>query len=114
METEPFQIDHATEITVLQLKQLLQTKTPPRVLDIRQPEELDEVPAIPTAVNIPMTQLLARLAEVPKQSPNGGAIILVCASGARSLMAQKFLAAKGYDCKSLAGGMVAWDRAKQC
>lgn len=97
------------EITVRQLMEQLESATPPYVLDIRQPEELDELPAIPAAACIPLMQLMARLNEVPK----GRRVVLVCASGARSLMAQKFLAAKGYPCQSLHGGMLAWSQAHQ-
>ncbi len=96
-----------TEVTIRQLMELLESEKPPAVIDIRQPEELQDVPAIPTAVNIPMSQLMARLGEVPKNRP----VILVCASGSRTAFAQKFLAVKGYDCKGLAGGMMAWTKA---
>lgn len=96
------------DVTVRQLIEMLESKNPPAVIDIRQPEELQEVPPIPSAVNIPLSQLMARLAELPKDKP----IILVCASGARSGLAQKFLAAKGYDCKGLQGGMMAWSQAQ--
>jgi len=105
--------NHPTEITVRQLMELLESENPPYVLDIRQPEELQDVPPIPSAINIPMTQLMARLSDVPKASPDGGPIILVCASGSRTALAQKFLAAKGYDCKGLHGGMTAWSQARQ-
>ena len=109
-------IDPKTEISVRKLLEQLESSTPPFVLDIRQPEEIMDDPKIPAAINIPMMQLMARLNELPKPTPaNVGpippAIVIVCHSGSRSMMAQKFLSAKGYDCKSLAGGMVAWDLA---
>ncbi len=126
MDSEPFQLDEATELSVRQLLQQLDSTRPPFILDVRQPEELLESPAIPSAVNIPMGQLMQRLHELPKsgledadaearqsQTPkrHTGSIVIVCHSGNRSLVAQHFLSTKGYDCKSLAGGMVAWNSA---
>ncbi len=97
--------DEQTEVSVRQLLQQLESQHPPFLLDVRQPEELQNDPAITAAVNIPLGQLMAHLAEVPKDKP----VVIVCHSGSRSLLAQKFLTGKGYDCKSLAGGMVAWN-----
>lgn len=39
------------------------------LLDVRQPHELEEKGAIEGYVNIPMAQLKARLAEVPRDRP---------------------------------------------
>ncbi len=102
--SEPYALDEKTEVSVRQLMEQLESPAPPFLLDVREAEELQDDPAIASAVNIPLMQLMARMNELPKKK----SVVIVCHSGSRSLFAQKFLAAKGYDCKSLAGGMVAW------
>ncbi len=100
-------IDETTEVSVRQLMEQIESKNPPIILDIRQPEELHNDPAIASSIHIPMGQLMARMSELAKDKT----IVIICHSGNRSLVAQRFLSTKGYDCKSLAGGMVAWGKA---
>lgn len=56
------------------------------------------------SVNIPLSTLLQRLPEIPKDK----IIITICAHGIRSQRAQQFLTKHGYAAMSMAGGMVAW------
>jgi len=76
------------------------------LLDVREPDEWTAGHA-PGAVHIPLGELDARVAEVPRDR----AIVAVCRSGARSGKATEYLRAAGYDAVNLAGGMKAWSAA---
>jgi sulfur dioxygenase len=74
------------------------------VLDVRAPAELSgELGAIDGAQNIPLEELRARVAEVPRDRP----VVTVCQSGKRSGMATIILRKAGFaDVANLAGGMI--------
>jgi rhodanese-related sulfurtransferase len=76
------------------------------VLDVRSAIEFD-CERIEGAVNIPLPELEARLAEVP-ESKN---LVIVCRSGKRAERAAFALLERGYRPKVLAGGLVAWEKA---
>lgn len=92
----------AALITAVDLAGLIGTDNEPFILDVR---EADEVAAwsIPRAVNVPLGQLPARLAELPSRL-----VVAVCAAGARSARAALFLSAQGFRVANLEGGMQAW------
>jgi rhodanese-related sulfurtransferase len=70
------------------------------VLDVRSPLENSKW-AIPGSLNIPHTELRARLDEVPLDVP----LYVYCRSGFRSYLAQRILVQSGWsDAKTLAGG----------
>ncbi len=77
-----------------------------RVLDVRQPEELrGELGYIAGMQHIPLGELRARLAEVPKDRP----VVAVCRSGRRSAQASLILESGGYaQVANLSGGMIQW------
>ncbi|GEO97100.1 rhodanese-like domain-containing protein [Kocuria turfanensis] len=77
-----------------------------QVLDVREDFEVAEG-MIPGAVHIPMGQLNARLAELEKARP----VIVVCRSGNRSARVADALNNVGYTADTMAGGMIAWQRA---
>ena len=52
--------------------------------------------------HLPLDQLIARLDEVPDR------VVCVCAVGARSAQAAKYLAAQGRQAVNLAGGVSRW------
>ena len=84
-------------------------ETSAQVLDVREPQEY-EAGHLPGAVLIPQADLATRLHEVPKDRP----ILTVCASGARSLRAARFLKKLGYEhVVNLEGGTNAWVAAGQ-
>ncbi len=62
-----------------------------KVIDVRSPAEFLQG-AYPGAVNIPVQDLGRRLSEVPKDK----AVVVYCASGARSAMAARVLKAAGF------------------
>ena len=74
------------------------------VLDVRTPQEF-RGGAYPGARNIPVQELQARIAEVPKGKP----VVVYCASGMRSASAARVLAQAGFDVVN-AGGLVQMPR----
>ena len=81
----------------------LGTSDQPFVLDVREPDEFAAW-SIPSAVNIPIGELEARVSEVPTDRE----VVTVCASGSRSSMAAEILSRGGRRVANLAGGMAAW------
>ena len=73
----------------------------------RNPDELEEHGMIPGAVNIPIDQLEARLAEVPKDKP----IVTYCMRGGRASRAAETLRTNGYTEPIEYGGITAWKEA---
>jgi phage shock protein E len=70
------------------------------IIDVRTPEEFRDG-AYPGARNIPVGNLGARLAEIPRDRP----LVLYCASGARSGSAARALKQAGYLDVINAGGL---------
>ena len=71
------------------------------LLDVRQPEEL-AVENVPGAVNIPLPQLRARLAELPQDRE----IHVICRSGQRAYYATRILLQNGFKARTISGGML--------
>jgi len=79
------------------------------IIDVREPSEV-ALARIPGAINIPLSQLKTRLAELDKykQTP----IITQCRTGRRSKEALKILFLSGFThLKNLDGGIIAWEKA---
>ncbi len=92
------------EIEVSELAQLKEKNNVVRVIDIRQPAELNSG-IIPGAEALPMHTIPLRLSELKQEET----LIMVCRSGARSAQACMFLQQQGYDnVFNLRGGMMAW------
>jgi rhodanese-related sulfurtransferase len=77
-----------------------------QVLDVREPEEFAHgLGHIEGALLVPLGQLEARLAELPRGKP----IVTVCRSGARSARAAAMLGKAGFaEVANLRGGMLRW------
>ncbi len=75
----------------------------PVIVDVREPAELKEG-FIAGAINIPIRELPAKIATLPKDKP----ILVVCKVGHRGSMAMVFLRGQGYNVKSISGGINAW------
>ncbi len=73
------------------------------LLDVREDDEWACGHA-PAAVHLPLSELLARLEEVPADR----AVHVICKVGGRSAQAVQFLNAQGRDTVNVAGGMLAW------
>lgn len=79
------------------------------LVDVREPDEWREGHA-PGATHIPLGQLRAQLAAIPRDRE----VLLICRSGNRSQQAQRLLRSAGYPrAVNVAGGMIAWGRAGQ-
>ncbi len=77
------------------------------LIDVREPDEWQEG-HVAGARHIPLGDLPARLAEVPRDRP----VLLLCRSGNRSGRATALLREQGYDqATNVAGGITAWQRA---
>src|SRR5215216_1236062 len=76
----------------------------PLIVDVREPSEYAAA-RIPGAVSIPQADLATRLAEIPRDRE----LLVVCASGMRSLRSAQFLHAVGYErVTNLDGGTNGW------
>src|SRR2546430_4444770 len=92
------------EIDAKSLQQKLASATPPMVLDVRNPPEVQADGAIEASVLIPMDQLPERLAEVPP----GREVVAVCKRGMRSYNVAHSLRAQGRNAVSLQAGLDQW------
>ena len=61
------------------------------LLDVRTPREF-AAGRVPGSVLIPMNEVPARIAEIPKQKK----VVVICASGSRSAAVARFLDQQGY------------------
>jgi len=92
------------DITPNQLKNMLKETPDLFVLDVREPHEID-ICCLKGTVKIPLGDIAARHAEVPKDQP----VVVHCKMGGRSAQAVEFLQSKGYsNVKNLAGGIIRW------
>ena len=92
------------EITPEQLKKRIDAGESLFVLDVRNPNEF-QICRIPGTVLLPLPELPARFAEVPKDRE----VIVHCKSGMRSAKAIEFLKAQGYTkLTNLTGGILGW------
>jgi rhodanese-related sulfurtransferase len=74
------------------------------LLDVREPDER-EVARIEPSLHIPMNEVPARLAEIPKDKQ----VIVYCHHGGRSLMVASYLSGQGFQkLGNLDGGIDAW------
>jgi rhodanese-related sulfurtransferase len=100
------------EITADELKQRLDSDTPPLMIDIRPTEDYNgtgnsKYGHIPDAVSIPMLELEQRLDEIEEYKEKE--IITMCPGGGLSLAAVEVMQKAGYkNVKSLKGGLDNW------
>jgi rhodanese-related sulfurtransferase len=94
----------ATELDVDSLKQRLDAGEDVFVLDVRRPEELERDGLIEGSLNIPIDDLAARMAEVPKDKP----LAIYCHVGGRASRAAALLRENGYTEPIEYGGISAW------
>lgn len=73
------------------------------LVDVREDDEW-ECGHAPEAVHLPLSELLARLEEIPADRE----VHVICKVGGRSAQAVQFLNAQGRDTVNVAGGMLAW------
>ena len=93
-------------ITAPELAALLKSVNPPRLLDVREPEEI-EIAALPNARLAPLGQIPAHIEQLEdwRDEP----VVVYCHHGIRSLHAIHFLRAAGFsNLTNLSGGIDAW------
>ena len=73
------------------------------VVDVREAREY-RPGHVPGAQNLPLSSLMARLADLPKDRR----VYVICQSGGRSAQATALMRAVGIDAASVAGGTGAW------
>jgi rhodanese-related sulfurtransferase len=88
------------------LQNLLESPTPPRVLDVRTPGEFESV-HIPGAYNVPLDLLREHRDEILAHVDED--VVLVCRSGQRAAQAEATLSEAGLiNVRILDGGITAW------
>ena len=94
------------EISVTEAAKLLQSAKPPRLIDVREPDEWDTA-RIAGAELLPLSQWpnLALQKVTDKSQP----LLIQCHHGGRSARAAAWLLSQGFsDVTNLAGGIDAW------
>lgn len=96
----------AHAILPLELAAELKSATPPRLLDVREPEE-SELVTLPAAKLVPLGQLPARVGEL--EAWREEEIVVYCHHGIRSQHAIGYLRQMGFTrLRNLTGGIDAW------
>jgi rhodanese-related sulfurtransferase len=96
-------------ITSSQLVELLESSTPPRVVDVRTPGEF-ETAHIAGSVNVPLAVLDKHAGAITGQLGRDDEIVLVCRSGQRSAKAQELLRNAGLtNGRALENGLTGWE-----
>src|ERR1700733_12656478 len=94
-------------ITATDLKKLLDGAQPPRMIDVREPNEwVSDLGHIEGAELMPLGTVQA---SVDKLAGETREIISVCRSGMRATQAAAFWARQGFQVRVLQGGMMAWN-----
>ena len=99
-------------ISPKELKQQLDSKNVPVLLDVREVKELeDDLGHLPGIKHIPIGSLSSRLSEL--EANKDKEIVTICRSGVRATKAAKILMQAGFkDVKVLEGGMSAYRKAE--
>jgi rhodanese-related sulfurtransferase len=98
-----------TPISATELKQLLDGPNPPRLIDVREPNEwTGELGHIAGAELIPLGTVGANLAKVQGEPRE---IISICKMGGRASQAAQVWSQQGLKVRILSGGMTAWNAA---
>jgi rhodanese-related sulfurtransferase len=93
-------------MTPQELAVKLQSGNPPRLLDVREPEE-HEIVALPGSTLIPLGELPERAGEIEEW--RGNEVVVYCHHGIRSAQAVALLRAEGFtNIHNLAGGIAHW------
>jgi sulfur dioxygenase len=99
-----------TAIDAHELKALLDGPNPPRLIDVREPNEwIGELGHIAGAELIPLGTVPANVAKVRGETRE---IVSICKMGGRATQAATFWAQQGLTVRVLQGGMTAWNAAK--
>jgi len=101
---EPVAVNHATEITSIELKQRLDRGDTLKIVDVREPNEY-QINRIPGSELIPLGDVPKRYQELNKDDE----IVVHCKMGGRSAKAADFLRSVGFTkVLNLKGGILDW------
>ena len=96
-------------ISAEQVKQNIAEKKDFLILDVRTPKEFDgPLGHIPGAIQIPVQQLEARIAELDSLKDKD--ILVYCRRGHRSVRGTEILLKHGFKATNMLGGMKAWNK----
>lgn len=96
-----------TGISSLQFKEMLDSKTPLLAVDVRNPDEFEQMRLGIGEKIIPLGQLRKRISELPEDKNTG--IVVYCKISLRGYEAALIMQANGYtQVKVLEGGIMAW------
>jgi rhodanese-related sulfurtransferase len=99
-------LSERVNIAPAEIAKMLRSPKPPRLLDVRQPEE-HELVALPDSKLIPLGQLFHRIEEL--ESWKDEEIVVYCHHGIRSQQAISLLRQAGFkNLINLQGGIDAW------
>lgn len=97
-------MDRVHEITIEELKELMDQGKKVSIIDVREEEEVIHG-MIEGAIHIPLMNLPLSLSKLAKDEH----YILVCRSGARSYDAALYLKGHSFKVSNLKGGMLKWE-----
>jgi adenylyltransferase/sulfurtransferase len=101
---EPVTVNHATEITAVELKQRLDRGDALKIVDVREPNEY-QINRIPGSQLIPLGDIPRRYEELDRNEE----IVVQCKVGGRSAKAADFLRSVGFTrVLNLKGGILDW------
>ncbi|WP_037960024.1 rhodanese-like domain-containing protein [Streptomyces violens] len=80
------------------------------LLDVREDDEWEAGHA-EGALHIPMSDFVARYAELTEKAPEGGKVYVLCRVGGRSAQVTQYLVQQGVDAVNVEGGMQSWEAA---
>jgi rhodanese-related sulfurtransferase len=93
------------EVTAPALSRALGQGAPPQLVDVRTAREFAHG-HIEGAINVPVTELAARLPGLSLDRARP--VVAICLSAHRSIPAVRLLRGHGLEARQLAGGMLAW------
>jgi hydroxyacylglutathione hydrolase len=101
-------IQQTRRVSADEARAILAERHQPLVLDVRTPTEWEEK-RIEPSVNIPLSRLVERIAEVPRRRK----LVVLCEGGYRSSIAASLLQQRHFtDLVELAGGIAGWEAAR--
>jgi len=99
-----FAQDAPKKLTADEMKAVISKTDNIYLLDVREPKELAETGTLKGAVNVPISDLEKRIAEVPKDRK----ILVFCAHGVRAGKGADLLIKNGYSNVIGVGGLAEW------
>lgn len=98
-------IDETNVMSVSELEEARKDANEVVLVDVRNPDELvGPLGQIENVINIPLSELSARVNEIEEYRETK--IAVICQSGGRSLMATKILLDQGFVAFNVTGGMI--------